>query len=119
MSRTLVLLWLGTSAAHREAEPDLDSWARARLVRLEDAAGELTADPTAYSPVTVARIEDLLEEARVAADSLDEPSALDRLNEAERLLLAHPELPQAAWLLAEKLVSEASLREKKPEEVEL
>src|SRR5690606_12727429 len=50
--------------------------------------------------------EALLEEARAATAAPGTPSALER---AEALLLEHPELPQAAWLLAERFAIEAQL----------
>jgi hypothetical protein len=55
-----------------------------------------------YSSGLVAEAERLLEQARTEASALNEQQAALALNEAERLLHAHPELPQAAWLMAER-----------------
>jgi hypothetical protein len=111
MSRVVVVLWLGSAASRIDAEPELDAWARARLVQLEDAtpAGPASAD---YDDALVRKIEQLLEQARVATDTLDEATALARLAEAEALIARHPELPQAAWLSAERLLAEAALRDR-------
>lgn len=49
----------------------------------------------------VERVEALFDTARSALGALRPEEAERSLTEAERLLLAHPELPQAAWLLAE------------------
>jgi hypothetical protein len=106
-----VVLWLGTAASRLEAQPELDSWARARLVQLEDAEpAAATAAP--YDDALVRKIEELLEQARVATDTLDEATALARLGEAAELIERHPELPQAAWLGAERLMAEAALRDR-------
>jgi hypothetical protein len=49
----------------------------------------------------VERIEALFDATQSALGSLDAGEASQSLAEAERLVQAHPELPQAAWLLAE------------------
>src|SRR5262245_63333610 len=48
------------------------------------------------------RVEASLDEAQTLAASLDEERALVLLAEVEKELLVHPELPQAAWLMAER-----------------
>jgi hypothetical protein len=55
-----------------------------------------------YSSGLVSEIERLLERARTGASALAEQQASAALSEAERLLRGHPELPQAAWLMAER-----------------
>jgi len=114
MSRVVVILWLGSAASRLDAQPELDSWARARLVKLEDATAAATPTP-AYDDALVRKIEELLEQARVATDTLDEATALSRLTEAAALIERHPELPQAAWLGAERLMAEAALRDRQPD----
>ncbi len=85
------------SAAARRS---LIEWAEARGVRLaEPAEGALpavTADPAIGDAV-----EEQLERARDAITAHDPNGADTALTRAEALLHAHPELPQAAWLLAE------------------
>jgi hypothetical protein len=63
------------------------------------------------SASVVARVEELLDAARHALARLDEAESRDALQGAERLLLEHPELPQAAWLRAEQLTILAELAE--------
>jgi len=60
------------------------------------------------------RLEAALEEAQVLAASLDEDRALTVLAGIERDLLAHPELPQAAWLMAERHHLAGAIRRKQP-----
>jgi hypothetical protein len=60
-------------------------------------------------------IEGRLDEARTLASSLDEERALALLAAIEHDLLAHPELPQAAWLLAERDRIEAEVRRSDPD----
>ncbi len=114
MSHVLVLLWLGTSSARAAHQPDLDSWQRARQVAFEAPAAD-GSSPHGYDRALADRIEKLLDEARIAAGSLDEKTALSRLAVVGRLLHAHPELPQAAWLLAERLEVEADVYDRQPD----
>lgn len=100
--KSLVLLWLGTQAARPALDADLDAWAAARWLRLAEPAADAPALP-GHDDELVGRIEALLEQARIASGSLDDRTARERLAEVERELRAHPELPQAAWLLAEAL----------------
>ena len=55
------------------------------------------------------RIEALLAAAQVALGSLRPEEARSSLSECEALLRAHPELPQAAWLAAERAAIAAEL----------
>lgn len=59
-------------------------------------------------------IEASLDEAQTLAASLDEERALVLLADVEKELLAHPELPQAAWLMAERHQLAAAIRRKQP-----
>lgn len=112
MSHALVLLWLGTSAARAAHQPDLDSWRREHRTSLHAPAAGGRAG-LRYDPALVGRVEKLLDEARIAAGSLDEKAALARLTTVDRLLHAHPELPQAAWLMAERLSIEADVYDRR------
>jgi len=69
----------------------------------------------AYAPDAVAEVESLLEEARSATASLEPGRALDALERSAALIHAHPELPQAAWLLAEELELRADIEGSAPE----
>jgi len=112
MSHALVLLWLGTSSARAARQPDLDSWQRAHQIAIEAPAPDASAGP-GYDPALVRRLEKLLDEARILAGSLDEKTALARLGSVDRLLHSHPELPQAAWLMAERLEIEADVLDRR------
>jgi hypothetical protein len=59
-------------------------------------------------------IEASLDEAQTLAASLDEERALVLLADVEKELLLHPELPQAAWLMAERHQLAAAIRRKQP-----
>jgi hypothetical protein len=117
MSQTAVLVWLSAASALPTSRADLDSFAQSRLLRLEaphENAAVFRA-PTAYAPDVVAQIEVLLEEARSATASLEQSRALSALEHAERLLRDHPELPQAAWLMAEQLELTAEVESTAPD----
>ncbi|MBK7581476.1 MAG: hypothetical protein IPI67_14860 [Myxococcales bacterium] len=102
MSHTLVLLWLGATAQQADHTPDLDSWARARLTSLSAPAPD-REEGARYDDSVASKLEELLDQARLAAASLDDAAARERLAEVDRTLRAHPELPQSAWLMAEAL----------------
>src|SRR5688572_29954628 len=63
----------------------------------------------------VIAIEGTNDEARTFASSLDEARALELLAAIERDLLQHPELPQAAWLMAERHRVTAAVRREQPD----
>jgi len=116
MSQTAALVWLSVSAITPAYRADLDGFAQARLLRLE--APRANAAPfraAGYAPDVVAQIEVLLEEARNATASLEQSRALSALEHAELLLREHPELPQAAWLMAERLELTAEVESSAPD----
>ena len=94
MLAPLVVLWLSATEPLPEQRALVDTWAAARDTRARVAKG--LSEPL-YDARAVEQIEAALENARAAGEA-----APDELERAERLLLAHPELPQAAWLLAER-----------------
>jgi hypothetical protein len=98
----LVLALLGPPSG--EQQEALSAYEHTRQVRLERPAK--SAAKTAYLPAYDARLASELEAdldaARTAAASLDEARALELLSRFEKELLAHPELPQSAWLRAER-----------------
>lgn len=94
------LAWIAAEAPDGAQSRALAAWARAHGVRLEAPRDErppvLAVDPHAADDV-----ERLLERARDAIAARD-ADAVDRaLAAATSTLRAHPELPQAAWLMAE------------------
>jgi hypothetical protein len=102
MLGAVVVLWLGSPAALAAHDADIAAWSAAR--RLSAAPPAAAAAEAGYDPRLAEQIEVLLEEARAAPTPASAASAFERV---ESLLLAHPELPQAAWLLAERHASEA------------
>src|SRR5687768_10909269 len=105
MSKAIVLLWLGTGSP-AAFDADLDGWARARFARLEAPPAD-APEGLAYDEAIVQAAEESIEQARIAAASLDVATATKRLAETDELVRKHPELPQAAWLMAERLRVEA------------
>ncbi|MDP9000174.1 MAG: hypothetical protein M3O46_08700 [Myxococcota bacterium] len=93
------LVWIAPEAPDAAQARSLTNWSRARGTRLrppEEVTRALPVDPNVAD-----NIENLLERARdgiVARDAGDSERAL---SSAESMLRAHPELPQAAWLMAE------------------
>jgi hypothetical protein len=84
----------------------------ARFVPVPKGAPPLTFPD--YSRELVAEVERLLERARTGTMALAEEQAATALAQAERQLRAHPELPQAAWLMAERHRLAALLSERTP-----
>jgi hypothetical protein len=117
MSQTAVLVWLSASAITPAFRADLEGFAQTRLLRLEAPRENAAAfrQGAVYAPDVVAQIEVLLEEARNATASLEQSRALSALEHAERLLRDHPELPQAAWLMAEQLELTAEVESTAPD----
>jgi hypothetical protein len=116
MSQTAVLVWLSASAISPGFRADLDGFAQSRLLRLEAPRENASAfRAPAYAPDIIAQVEVLLEEARNATASLEQSRALAALERAERLLHEHPELPQAAWLMAEQLELTADVEDTAPD----
>jgi hypothetical protein len=110
MSQTAVLVWLSASSLLPTFRADLDGFAHSRLLRFE--APRQNAAPfrsSAYAPDAVAQVESSLEEAHHATAALEPSRALAALEQADRLVREHPELPQSAWLMAEILESSADL----------
>lgn len=100
MDAPATLVWVAPAPPDADQTRALSSWALAHGVRLvapgEDAAPSLTVDPRIADDV-----ERLLDRARDAMAARD-GEAVDRvLSAAASTLQAHPELPQAAWLMAE------------------
>jgi hypothetical protein len=100
MFGAIVVLWLGSQPELAEQRADIAAWAHAR----QEHAELLRPTGPGYDAALADEIEALLEEARTLPAATGTPDALQRV---EALLLAHPELPQAAWLLAECYAIEA------------
>ena len=91
------VVWLAEETP--DAARALSQWASARGVRIVAHAAPLPSRP--YTPTLANDVETALAKAREAVAVLDADSAERQLARAEQLLRTHPELPQAAWLMAE------------------
>ena len=112
----LVLLWLGTSSSYLYLQSDLDAWSRSRQVTIVPPKSSRLA-PLGYDASLVETVEQRLEQARILAASGDEAVALNALGEVDAVLGQHAELPQAAWLMAERLRLEAQIQTAYPDRI--
>ena len=100
MDAPATLVWVAPAPPDADQTRALSSWALAHGVKLvapsDEAAPALAIDPRIADDVE--RLLDRARDAMVARDG----EAVDRvLSAAASTLQAHPELPQAAWLMAE------------------
>ena len=100
MDAPVTLVWIAPEAPDAEQARALTSWGRSRGVRLV-RPGEGRATPLAVDPRVADDVERLLDRARDAIAARDGDAADRTLAAADSTLRAHPEIPQAAWLLAE------------------
>lgn len=141
MSQAVILVWVsvttGSAAAHVGAVPTpgapgpaatttfdytaattpsqrraITAWAQSHLLSLVPPTRDTPKQIAGYDPALVEQLEDLLEQARMSAGSLDEALALEQLERAEALIYEHSELPQAAFLLAEAAEQQAAILER-------
>lgn len=95
MIQELTLVWLsGTSLSAHQAE--IQAWSKTHQVVVRPAVA--TASP-AYDPAVAEAIEVQLERGRTAVAMQQVDAAA--LEQTCQQIVQHPELPQAAWLLAE------------------
>jgi hypothetical protein len=102
MLPALVVLWLAAPAAQPEYRGEIAQWAAERGYR--PVSPEVRAG-AAYDAAAAHQIETLLEDAKTTA-----PGPANLFEQLDRLLAEHPELPQAAWLMAERYALEAQQR---------
>lgn len=115
MAQTLTLLLLLSGELTRGERSLLESYAKRHDAALVAPAPTPAPAYPPYRADQVLAIEGRLDEARTFASSLDEARALELLAAIERELLQHPELPQAAWLMAERHRLTASVRREQPD----
>lgn len=100
MTESATVAWLD-GAASAEDQKLLESWARARGVVLALPSKVDAAESRRVDPATISQIEAHIAAAKDATAKQELGLAEQSLSSAEALVRAHPELPQAAWLLAE------------------
>ena len=115
MTQTATLLLLLAGAPTPGERQLLADFARQNHVAFIAPAPTPASSSRGYASELVLDIEGRLDEARTLASSLDEEHALALLDAVERDLSKHPELPQAAWLLAEHHRIEADVRRDAPD----
>lgn len=94
------LVWIAPDPPDAAESRAIASWAQAHGVDLQPPRDERPR-ALATEPGVAEQVEDFLDRARDAT-AAHEGDAIDRATQAaEDLLRAHPELPQAAWLMAE------------------
>lgn len=93
-----VVVWM-TEAPSSASERALEQWAHERGLRIVPPKANTPGLP--YAEDSAGAIEALIAQAREAVAQLDAEGAERALARAEGTLRAHPELPQAAWLMAE------------------
>ena len=101
------VVWLGGGDAVPSSATSIDEWATARGLRLVGFASD-SRNALAYPEPIVLRVEQYIGRAREATAALDAEAADTAIARAESELLAHPEIPQSAWLLAEILRARAA-----------
>src|SRR4051812_6782838 len=115
MTQTATLLLLLAGAPTPGERRLLADFARQNQIAFVAPAPTPASSLPGYRGELVLDLEGRLDEARTLASSLDEEHALSLLGAVERELLQHPELPQAAWLLAEHHRIEAEVRREDPD----
>jgi hypothetical protein len=106
MLPALVVLWLAAPEAQPRHRAAIAAWATSQGFEAADPAP--TGAP-AYPEQAAEEAERLLEEARETG-----PSARESFERLDAVLAAHPELPQAGWLLAERYALEAQTLPREP-----
>jgi len=114
MTQTATLLLLLAGAPTPGERRLLADFARQNQIAFVAPAPTPASSLPGYRGELVLDLEGRLDEARTLASSLDEEHALALLGAVEGELLKHPELPQAAWLLAEHHRIEAAVRREDP-----
>jgi hypothetical protein len=111
-------VWISPEAPGAAELRALSSWAQAHGLTLVMPRDERPA-AVAVDPAQAEPVEELLDRARDAIAARDGEGVERATAAAEALLRAHPELPQAAWLMAEVERTRATRwRRVPPEDVE-
>jgi hypothetical protein len=100
MDAPATVVWLASEPPNADQSRALKSWSQARGIQLSPP-GPAIAPALPTDPSTAEVVESMLERARDSIAGRDGEDAERALTSAESVLRAHPELPQAAWLMAE------------------
>jgi hypothetical protein len=100
MDASATLAWVAPRPPDAQEMRSLSGWAAAHGVRLTPPS-TVDAVTVATNPGAPAEVETEIERARDSIAGRDGEGADRAVSRAESLLRAHPELPQAAWLMAE------------------
>jgi len=102
MDGLVTLVWMAPDAPDARQARAISAWALGRAVKLTLPPDERPASIASPAGDAVPEdVETLLDRARDAIAARDAEGADRALSTAEAALRAHPELPQAAWLMAE------------------
>ena len=114
MEDPATLVWMAPEPPDVDEARAISSWARAHGIKLQRPRA--TVVPSfAVDDRDSDEVELRLEAAREATDARDADATDRALTSAESILRAHPEMPQAAWLMAEALRAKAArLRSRAP-----
>ena len=105
---TLTLVWLGAQKPEGRAKIALDAWAESQGAKLEEPRSTPPED-IEKSVTLSAQCDQALDRARDQSNSGDAEAARQTLRQLEQTLRDHPELLQAAWLMAERYRLEAQI----------
>ncbi len=107
MDAPATLVWMDPEPPDAEQARALSSWGRAHGVKLA-APAKAAAKALEVDVRPGDAVEALLDGARDAIAARDRDGVDRTLSSAESTLRAHPELPQAAWLMAEVMRARAT-----------
>jgi hypothetical protein len=94
------IVWIAPAPPDGDQRAAIAGWASSRGVKLVEPAA-WRPETLPVDPHVAGDVEDLLDRARDALAGIDGSAVDAELTKAETTLRAHPELPQAAWLMAE------------------
>jgi hypothetical protein len=110
---TLTLVWLGAQKPEGRAQTALETWAESKGVKLE-APRPTPPEDFDKSIALATQCDQALDQARDQMNSADTDAARQTLRQLEQTLRDHPELLQAAWLMAERYRLEALIAARDP-----
>ncbi|HLK35303.1 MAG TPA: hypothetical protein VKU41_01035, partial [Polyangiaceae bacterium] len=100
MDAAAVLVWMAPEPPDAAEEATLATWASRRGLTVT-APRDVRPPSLVVDPGIAEEVDSLLARARDALTASDGAGVDEALDAAESRLRAHPELPQAAWLMAE------------------